>query len=80
MSPLKYIVVHYETLSPIVFGETITHKAVAGDKKVVSAGFVSLDFEKRVAKPYGESLSLELGPDHKTDEWLLTRLFFPPLT
>lgn len=74
---IKYIVVDDGCPTPIVFGETLNHDFVAASREVKSAGFVSLDFENRKATAYGRSTSLNLGPDPKMDDWLLTRLFFP---
>lgn len=56
--PLKYLIVTHLEL-PIVFNAILDHKSVAGDMKVVSAGFCRLhDDLNKSASAWGESVTL----------------------
>lgn len=72
---LKYIMV--DEIFPIIFTEAMTHKHIAGNKNVTSAGFVSIsvdsEFNKK-ATAYGKSISL--GKESKPeDSEIITAMF-----
>ena len=59
---MKYVIIKAcATKTPILFPDWADHRDIAGNHKVVSAGFVLLG-EDRTAHPYGKSVSLNIGP------------------
>lgn len=56
----KYIIIEHKALEvPIVFSPILQHSEVAGNKKVISAGFCRAD-EDGVYSVWGESISLKV--------------------
>ena len=75
MNKIKYIVVENYTESVIMFPETLKHKDVAGNMKVVSAGFCYLpDNLNPKAATFGKSVSLGIA-SREEDSLLIDRLF-----
>lgn len=74
---LKYIVVYNEfgRKATIVFSELLTHKQVAGVQQVLSAGFVSVDYDNREVYAYGESVSLGIKSSDE-DAKMLGEIFW----
>ncbi len=75
---MKYIVVLSDGFEgPIMFPDYFTHKEVAGNRKVVSAGFCDFTADQDgtiKGCAFGESTSLKLK-SREEDSRLLTRLF-----
>jgi len=75
---MKYLVYvgEFGSETPLVFDERTQHDSVVYNKKILSAGFFSLDELNRKAITYGESVSLNMRPA-EIDSWLLTKMFYP---
>jgi len=68
----------------ILFDETLDHKTVAGDFKVISAGFFSTYIDNNIefnvshyvidVSAYGKSTSLNIGSRGKEDEFAIKRV------
>jgi hypothetical protein len=72
MAQAKYIIVEEKGLElPIIFNSILTHADVAGNKKVISAGFCQSDYEG-VYSVWGESVSLKIK-SRPQDCGILTR-------
>lgn len=57
---MKYIIVDEMGIEvPIVFCELLKHNEVAGDRKVISAGFCAVD-DQKIWYSWGESVSLKI--------------------
>ncbi len=72
----KYIVIIDSGLeNAIVFPEIIDHAKIAGDNKVVSAGFVqfSCNEDRIESSCYGESTTLKIKSRGKEDEILIDK-------
>lgn len=75
MNHVKYIVVENFTESVIIFPETLQHKDVAGNMKVISAGFCYLPDEYNPkSSTFGKSVSLGIG-SREEDSLLIDKLF-----
>jgi len=72
----KYIIVQtsYGGEEAIIFGELLTHKEVAGNLDVISAGFCQLADGGFTYSVWGSSVTLGIG-SRKEDSEILNRLF-----
>lgn len=58
----KYVIIQEMGLElPIVFNPIIDHSAVCQNKKVISAGYVSFDYDTGNHKVYGRSVTLNVS-------------------
>jgi hypothetical protein len=81
---IKYIIVNagFGTEAPILFSELLKHSEVAGNRQVISAGFVQINAEEKdgeqvlVATCYGESTSLGIKSREEEDSKLVTSQLF----
>ena len=76
MTKAKYIVImNHSTESVIIFPEWVYHKTMAGENKVISAGFVQflVGSEKAVieVRCFGNSTSLNVESRGKEDEQII---------
>jgi hypothetical protein len=75
---MKYIIVvepRFGMELPLVFPEVLDHSTALGTLKPISAGFVSIDLEKKKAFPYGKSITLNLA-SREADQSILESLLF----
>jgi hypothetical protein len=81
---IKYIIVNagFGTEAPILFSELLKHNEVAGNRQVISAGFVQIHAEEKdgeqvfVATCYGESTSLDIQSRPEEDSKIVTSQLF----
>jgi hypothetical protein len=72
---MKYI--RFEFAGFIIFEKTLNHSDIAKkfpDDKIISAGFMGLMIDEDQVQCYGESQSLNSGPNKKDNMWLWRRL------
>jgi len=74
---LKYVTIEGEfgLTVPLIFPEHAEHAHTVRGKKVIGAGFVSIDWEDKRVIPYGESVSLGVKP-HADDQYHLEKMLF----
>lgn len=71
----KYIIVIAHGMEmPIVFSELMKHTEMAGNQKVVGAGFCYVDHKTGLYTCYGESTSLNIKSRNAVDEDILNEL------
>jgi hypothetical protein len=70
----KYIII--DGLYPILFPEAVSHNQISPNSNIKSAGYVQFIIEdsKVIAKTYGESKTLKIGPK-KTDAILIESIY-----
>ena len=75
---MKYVILRTDAIEdvPVVFPEMADHSSVAHGKTVVSAGFISVNWETLRATAYGKSVSLGVA-SRPEDSRILTKLLFP---
>jgi len=80
---VKYIIVTSMGIeTPIVFSDFLKHSEVAGNREVISAGFVQFGLvdptdEDIEATCYGMSTSLDIESRPEEDSKILTQHLFP---
>ena len=64
---MKYLIIESETKLPcaVIFNEALTHKDVAGNMKVISAGFVEVGSHEVSVYGHSESLNIKSKPIDK---------------
>lgn len=72
MEELKYIIVN--RFEAVVFDAGIEHKTVAGNQKIMSAGFTKKDYSGRFYC-YHESISLGIKSRPKEDAKIINAMF-----
>ena len=77
MKEFKYIIVESEGIrSAILFENVLSHKYIATNKVVYSAGFFSVDTESKSISVWGKSTTLDISSKQE-DKLLIERVVFP---